>query len=148
MISGVCRVPKRDGRALADLLRRLRLRLGNVRWTMGLREFKDSDGVLWQVWTVTADVLDKRTAAEDYMRDWQDGWLCFEHSGARRRLAQFPADWETLADDKLQLLLDQAQAVTQRKRGSTRGEDAVTGDQASPPPRRPSEGDRSEPTPP
>lgn len=97
---------------------------------MGLREFRDSDGVVWQVWTVTADVLDKRTTAEDYMREWQDGWLCFEHTGARRRLAQFPADWEAMPDEKLQLLLDQAQPVKQRK-GATSGEYPATGDHAS-----------------
>ncbi len=115
---------------------------------MGLREFRDSDGVMWQVWTVTADVLDKRTAAEDYMRDWQDGWLCFEHSGARKRLAQFPADWETLGDDKLQALLNQAQSVKQRKSGSVSGEYTVTGENGPTANSRPPEDDRSEPTPP
>ena len=115
---------------------------------MGLREFRDSDGVVWQVWTVTADVLDKRTAAEDYMRDWQDGWLCFEHSGARKRLAQFPPDWEKMGDEQLQALLDQAQAVKQRKSGSVSGEYHVTGEKGAAPPIRPVDGDRSEPTPP
>ncbi len=113
---------------------------------MGLREFKDAEGTTWQVWTVTADVLDKRTAAEDYMRDWQDGWLCFEHSGARKRLAQFPADWESMPDDKLQLLLEQAQAVKQRKGGSISGEYPVTGDQSSSSATRPPDSDRSEPS--
>ena len=113
---------------------------------MGLREFRDSEGVVWQVWTVTADVLDKRTAAEDYMRDWQDGWLCFEHSGARKRLAQFPPDWETLGDGKLQALLDQAQSV-KRKSGSVSGEYGVTGEKGSATASRPPEAG-SEPTPP
>ena len=89
---------------------------------MGLREFRDGDGILWQVWSVTAEVLDKRTAAEDYMRDWQDGWLCFEHAGARRRLADFPANWEQLSDQALIPLLQKAQAVKPRRPGSTSGE--------------------------
>lgn len=110
---------------------------------MGLREFTDSDGVVWQVWTVTADVLDKRTTAEDYMREWQDGWLCFEHSGARRRLAQFPADWEAMPDEKLQLLLDQAQPVKPRK-GATSGEYPATGEHASPSARTSPDEDRPE----
>ena len=80
---------------------------------MGLREFKDSDGIVWQVWTVTADVLDKRTAAEDYMRDWQDGWLCFEHSGGRKRLAHFPADWESLPDEERLVLLARALSLVE-----------------------------------
>lgn len=113
---------------------------------MGLREFKDADGVTWQVWTVTADVLDKRTTAEDYMRDWQDGWLCFEHSGARKRLAQFPADWESMPDDELQLLLDQAQAVKQRKGGSVSGEYPASTDRSSASGRHAGDSDRAEPT--
>lgn len=89
---------------------------------MGLKEFRDSTGVVWQVWSVTAEVLDKRTAAEDYMRDWQDGWLCFEHPGARKRLAQFPPDWEELPDTALESLLGQAQLVKPRRSGSVSGE--------------------------
>lgn len=114
---------------------------------MGLREFKDADGIVWQVWTVTADALDKRTTAEDYMRDWQDGWLCFEHSGGRKRLAQFPPDWEALPDEDLQVLLDQAQAV-KRRSGSISDEYPVTGEQRSAPPSRPVDDDRTEPPPP
>ena len=52
---------------------------------MALREFRDGDGTLWRVWNVTVESLDKRTTAEDYMRDWQDGWLCFESDSTRRR---------------------------------------------------------------
>lgn len=89
---------------------------------MGLREFRDSKGVVWQVWSVTAEVLDKRTAAEDYMRDWQDGWLCFEHPGERRRLAQFPPTWEGLPDQALESLLQHAQLVKPRRSGAVSGD--------------------------
>lgn len=81
---------------------------------MALREFRDSKGVLWKVWSVTPDSLDKRTTAEDYMRDWQDGWLCFECPESRRRLATFPPGWEDLPDGDLEALLARAQPVKRR----------------------------------
>ncbi len=81
---------------------------------MALREFRDSKGVLWKVWSVTPDSLDKRTTAEDYMRDWQDGWLCFECPESRRRLATFPPGWEDLPDAELESLLARAQPVKRR----------------------------------
>ena len=81
---------------------------------MALREFRDSKGVLWKVWSVTPDALDKRTTAEDYMRDWQDGWLCFECPDSRRRLATFPPGWEDMPDGELESLLGRAQPVKRR----------------------------------
>ena len=89
---------------------------------MALREFRDSKGVLWKVWSVTPDALDKRTTAEDYMRDWQDGWLCFECADSRRRLATFPPGWETLPDHELETLMARAQPVKRREKGETTGE--------------------------
>ena len=81
---------------------------------MGLREFRDSRGVLWKVWNVTPDSLDKRTTAEDYMREWQDGWLCFECDDHRRRLATYPPTWEDLPDGALEELLGRSQLVKRR----------------------------------
>ena len=89
---------------------------------MGLREFRDAEGVVWKVWNVTPDSLDKRTMAEDYMREWQDGWLCFESSQSRRRLAVFPADWAALEDEELAGLLGSATVVKRRQPGETSGE--------------------------
>ena len=89
---------------------------------MALREFRDSKGVLWKVWSVTPEALDKRTTAEDYMRDWQDGWLCFECSDSRRRLATFPPGWEEMPDDELEGLLTRAQPVKRRDKSETSGE--------------------------
>ena len=89
---------------------------------MGLREFRDKKGVQWKVWNVTPDSLDKRTTAEDYMREWQDGWLCFESSDHRRRLASYPSTWEDLPDTDLQQLLDRSQVVRRRAAGEASGE--------------------------
>ena len=93
---------------------------------MGLREFRDSKGVQWKVWNVTPDSLDKRTTAEDYMREWQDGWLCFESADHRRRLATFPPTWEDLADEEMEKLLERSQSVKRRKSGEISGEFART----------------------
>ncbi len=81
---------------------------------MGLREFQDNQGLQWKVWSVRSETLDKRTTAEDYMRDWQDGWLCFECPTERRRLATFPGNWEELPDEELEGLLTQAQSARRR----------------------------------
>ena len=89
---------------------------------MGLREFRDAEGVVWKVWNVTPDSLDKRTLAEDYMREWQDGWLCFESSTSRRRLADFPSAWEDLGAEELERLLGKASVVRRRKPGESSGE--------------------------
>jgi hypothetical protein len=98
---------------------------------MGLREFRDRHGVSWKVWDVTPDYLDKRTTAEDYMRDWQDGWLCFESSDSRRRLANFPPGWEALPEAGLEQLLHRSQVVKRRDAGSaeTSGEFARESEQ-------------------
>jgi len=89
---------------------------------MGLREFRDKRGVQWKVWNVTPDSLDKRTTAEDYMKEWQDGWLCFECSEHRRRLASYPPTWEDLSDSELESLLDRSQMVKRRAAGEVSGE--------------------------
>ena len=89
---------------------------------MALREFRDSKGVSWKVWSVTPDSLDKRTTAEDYMKDWQDGWLCFECPDSRRRLATFPPGWEELPDDQLESLLTRAAVVKRRGLEESTGE--------------------------
>lgn len=90
---------------------------------MALRDFRDSKGVAWKVWDVTPESLDRRTAAEDHMHEWQDGWLVFEGSDVRRRLAPYPNRWEELADAELERLLDRAQAVKRR----TPGENSAVG---------------------
>ena len=89
---------------------------------MGLREFRDSTGIVWRVWDVTPEVLDKRTTAEDFMQDWQDGWLCFESESSRRRLATYPTKWETMPEAELEELLVKAQPVKQRSAGSSTGQ--------------------------
>jgi hypothetical protein len=82
---------------------------------MAVRDFLDAKGVSWKVWPVTPDALQPKTAAEDYLGDYGDGWLCFESAFERRRLARFPRDWERLAEPELCALLAAAQPVPKRR---------------------------------
>ena len=85
---------------------------------MAVRDFVDETGVAWRVWAVTPDQLQPRTAAEDYLGDFGEGWLCFESENERRRLANHPADWAGLPDAELRALLAQA-TLAPRRRGAT-----------------------------
>jgi hypothetical protein len=82
---------------------------------MAVRDFLDADGVSWRVWPVTPEALQPKTAAEDYLGDYGEGWLCFESIAERRRLARYPADWENLSDQELCALLGAAAIVPARR---------------------------------
>jgi hypothetical protein len=82
---------------------------------MAVRDFVDASGVSWRVWPVTPESLQPRTAAEDYLGDYGEGWLCFESATERRRLARYPMDWEKLPDQELSSLLSAAAVVPARK---------------------------------
>jgi hypothetical protein len=82
---------------------------------MAVRDFTDANGVSWKVWPVTPESLQPKTAAEDYLGEYGEGWLCFESASERRRLAEFPADWSELSDEALCGLLGSASLVPKRK---------------------------------
>jgi hypothetical protein len=82
---------------------------------MAVRDFVDANGVAWKVWPVTLESLQPRTAAEDYLGDYGEGWLCFESANERRRLARYPADWDSLSDEALCGLLATAALVPARR---------------------------------
>ena len=82
---------------------------------MAVRDFVDSDGVRWTVWPVVPEELHPKTAAEDYLGEYEAGWLCFESAFERRRLPEYPEDWERLSDAELRALLTVATVVPKRK---------------------------------
>lgn len=90
---------------------------------MAVRDFVDIKGVKWKVWPVTPISIRPKTAAEDYLGDYGDGWLVFESNLERRRLAQFPANWDTLSDNGLLQLLKTATVVTARRTPAERNRD-------------------------
>ena len=82
---------------------------------MAVRDIRDEQGISWKVWAVMASSIHPKTAAEDYLGEYSEGWLCFECSTQRRRLAHFPQDWDKLPDKELVRLLKTAQVVQPRK---------------------------------
>lgn len=82
---------------------------------MAVRDFIDEAGVTWRVWAVTPDQLQPRTAAEDYLGEFGEGWLCFESETERRRLASYPVEWAALPEAELRALLARAAVVPARR---------------------------------
>ena len=82
---------------------------------MAVRDFSDGDGSSWRVWAVSVDALQPRTAAEDYLGEYGEGWLCFESATERRRLAGVPGGWEQCSDAQLRELLSRAVVVPGRR---------------------------------
>ena len=73
---------------------------------MATRAFTDSAGVEWLIWHVTPG-QHTRSAGKGLSTlpdELADGWLAFECSAGKRRFYPVPPDWETLADDKLEIL--------------------------------------------
>lgn len=90
---------------------------------MAVRDFVDIKGNKWKVWPVTPSSINPKTAAEDYLGDYGDGWLVFESATERRRLASFPANWDSLSDNGLVQLLKAAAIVTARKTPAEKASD-------------------------
>ena len=81
---------------------------------MAVRDFVDLKGVTWKVWPVTPHSIQPKTAVEDYLGDYGEGWLCFESPNERRRLAHYPPDWDKMQDKDLCKLLSKAAVVPVR----------------------------------
>ena len=94
---------------------------------MAVRDFVDESGIKWRVWPVLRSSIHPKTAAEDYLGDYGDGWLCFEAGHERRRLARYPDDWDKMTDQDLCKLLSKAALVPVRgKRTPPKAGDAVS----------------------
>lgn len=68
---------------------------------MGYAEYTDPDGRSWRVWQtrpLLAEVLSILPP------DWKDGWLTFESSGEKLRLAPVPPGWDRFSPERLELL--------------------------------------------
>jgi hypothetical protein len=71
---------------------------------MGLREFTDSSGTTWRVWST------QPTNPAIVSPELRDGWLTFDSGWSRRRLVPIPPDWEGAEIERLQLLCHVAKA--------------------------------------
>jgi hypothetical protein len=84
---------------------------------MAYREFLDSNGVSWRVWSTVP------SAGTRLRGGFDQGWLTFERTthaermSNLRRLVPIPADWETAPDAQLELLCRSADAVFRPRQG-------------------------------
>ena len=85
---------------------------------MPVREFTDSRGREWRAWEVTPESISPRTKEEDYLASlYYTGWIVFESKDEddKRRLYPVPKGWLELPDPELEVLLQKAEVVPQRK---------------------------------
>lgn len=92
---------------------------------MAHRDFVDSHGVRWEVWSVLPEFAERRNttppddlpAIERRERaefrvplggKWAGGWLCFESPVEKRRLVPVPDDWPAMSPTELEQLCDSA----------------------------------------
>jgi hypothetical protein len=76
---------------------------------MAYAEFTDRTGRSWRVWHTLPRLAGVLTALP---HDWKQGWLTFESGDDKRRLAPFPAEWETLPASRLELLCRMAEPAS------------------------------------
>ena len=92
---------------------------------MAYREFVDTDGLSWRVWTTVP------SAGTHLRGGFEHGWLTFETTsgGATRlrRLVPVPRDWESVDDARLELMCKAADEVSRftRSRVADSGDSAV-----------------------
>jgi hypothetical protein len=92
---------------------------------MAHRDFVDSHGTRWEVWSVLPEYAERRRGKEsDDMPaverreraefrvplggQWADGWLCFESNVEKRRLAPVPDEWSEMSVEDLEKLCQTA----------------------------------------
>ena len=65
---------------------------------MAYREFADDGGTLWRVWDTHPMAAN---ALRNVVPSYAGGWLTFESSGERKRLAPIPPEWESASPELL-----------------------------------------------
>jgi hypothetical protein len=91
-----------------------------------LRGFTDSTGVEWRVWEVFPSRASVATSPKAVSRTslketaYANGWLCFESTEEKRRLAPIPAGWEMGSLTDIEQLCGQATRVPRRSSGPTK----------------------------
>jgi hypothetical protein len=91
---------------------------------MTIRSYTDRDGHEWSAWVVIP--------APDsiaYQERFRDGWVCFERAGGSARsripLSEVPPAWESLPDDRLDLLRRVAEMTSSSRSTAQRSADAA-----------------------
>lgn len=65
---------------------------------MAIRLFTDTQGVEWRVWSTVP------SNAGSVAPELREGWLSFDSGSQRRRVGPIPPGWETVSDERLELL--------------------------------------------
>ena len=65
----------------------------------------DANGVWWRVWSTVP------SGASVRVTKFVAGWLTFESDGSLKRLTPLPAHWETVTDERLELMCRAATEV-------------------------------------
>lgn len=79
---------------------------------MSIRMLTDQDGTVWQVFEVYPH--SERAARAQVPLNFRGGWLCFQSSFERRRLAPIPLGWRTWDDGALLLSMRQCTGIRRR----------------------------------
>lgn len=72
---------------------------------MTQRVFRDQEQRQWTVWDVRPTQFGDGRARVFVHAELENGWLCFESTTGRRRLAPIPTEWAELDDHALLKLL-------------------------------------------
>lgn len=80
-----------------------------------MRDFRDETGIEWRVF-LTPRGSDAVSREHSLPEAYREGWLVFESSSEKRRLAPVPADWETMSTDALASLCKKAAPQPARPR--------------------------------
>lgn len=84
---------------------------------MPMRDFTDSHGVHWIVWST-------KPFSGGVLESLRAGWLTFVSPRARKRLIGIPEGWEDFTPERLETLCRKAEEVRQTPRGGTDTVDA------------------------
>ena len=76
-----------------------------------MREVTDESGVIWLVYEVQRTITASDLAVPEHLRG---GWLCFESSTHKRRIAPVPPEWRERSVDELLHLAAAVPAVPKR----------------------------------
>jgi hypothetical protein len=75
--------------------------------SMPIRDFVDTNGALWVVWSTTPSQGSRHGVDTPY----REGWLTFTSGAARRRLSPIPEEWHNASAERLELYLRAATEV-------------------------------------
>lgn len=96
---------------------------------MSIRVLTDQGGMEWQVFEVYPD--SERASRGQVPLNFREGWLCFQSSYERRRLAPIPLGWRMWDDVALLLSLRQCTGVRRRTPPSHTAQPRTSGEHDS-----------------